>query len=51
MLPVYSRNLLLDNSATTFVFAIALNDLAGAYTIRATDVVTGVPPNDEITLK
>jgi len=29
MLPVYSRNWLLDNSATTFVLPSALNDLAG----------------------
>jgi hypothetical protein len=51
MLPVYARNLLMDNSATTFVLPSALNDVAGAYTIRATDVVTGATAEARITLK
>jgi hypothetical protein len=51
MLPAYARNLLLDNTATTFVLPSALNDLAGAYTIRATDVVTGATAETKITLK
>ncbi len=41
MLPVYARNLLMGNKSATFVFPSALNDPAGSYTIRATDVVTG----------
>jgi hypothetical protein len=51
MLPAYARNLLLDNTATIFVLPSALNDLAGAYTIRATDVVTGATAETKITLK
>jgi hypothetical protein len=51
MLPAYARNLLLDNTATTFFLPSALNDVAGAYTIRATDVVTGATAETKITLK
>jgi hypothetical protein len=51
MLPAYARNFLLDNTATTFVLPSALNDLAGAYTIRATDVVTGATAETKITLE
>jgi hypothetical protein len=51
MLPAYARNLLLDKTATTFVLPSALNDLAGAYTIRATDVATGATAETKITLK
>jgi hypothetical protein len=51
MLPAYSRNLLLAKTATTFVLPSALNDLAGVYTIRATDVVTGATAETKITLK
>src|SRR6185436_11365717 len=41
MLPVYARNLLMDKTSTSFVLPLALNDVAGLYIIRATDVVTG----------
>ncbi len=51
MLPVYASNLLLDNTETKFVLPSALNDLAGVYTIRATDVVTGAAAETKITLK
>jgi hypothetical protein len=51
MLPVYARNLLLENHAIAFVLPSALNDVAGAYTIRATDVVTGATAEATITLK
>jgi hypothetical protein len=51
MLPAYARNLLLDNSTTTFVLPSALNDLPGTYTIRATDVVTGASADSKIILK
>ena len=51
MLPVYARNLLLDNTAATFVLPSALNDVAGSYTIKATDVVTGTTAETRIVLK
>lgn len=51
MLPVYARSLLLNGTATTFVLPSALNDSAGLYTIRATDVVTGATAETKITLK
>src|SRR5258705_7187863 len=50
MLPAYADNVLLDNTATTFVLPSAFNDVAGAYTIRATDVVTGATAETKITL-
>jgi hypothetical protein len=51
MLPVYARSLLLNGTTTTFVLPSALNDIAGPYTIRATDVVTGATAETKITLK
>ncbi len=51
MLPAYASNLLLDSTATTFVLPSALNDPAGAYTIKATDVVTGATAETKINLK
>jgi hypothetical protein len=51
MMPIYARNLMLDNTATSFVLPSALNDAAGAYLIRATDVVTGAIAEARITLK
>ena len=51
MLPVYARNLLLNDASTTFVLPSALNDIAGAYTIRATDVVSGATAETRISLK
>jgi len=51
MMPVYARTLLVNDKASTFVLPSALNDLAGRYTIRATDVVTGATDERKITLK
>jgi len=51
MLPVYARNLLLNDASTTFVLPSALNDIAGTYTIRATDVVSGATAETRISLK
>src|SRR5258705_12205434 len=51
MLPGYARNVRFDNSGATFVLPSALNDPAGAYTIRATDVVTGATAEIKVTLK
>ena len=50
MLPVYARSLLM-NGTTPFVLPSALNDNAGLYTIRSTDVVTGAIAETKIILK
>jgi hypothetical protein len=51
MLPIYARNLLIKNSAGTFVFPSAFNDAIGTYTVVATDVVTGTSSQAKITLR
>jgi hypothetical protein len=51
VLPVYARSLLLNGTASSFVLPSALNDNAGPYAIRATDVVTGATAETKITLK
>jgi hypothetical protein len=51
MLPLYARNLLIENTAGTFVLPSALNDVAGKYIIRATDVVTGATAETKITFE
>jgi len=51
MLPVYARTLLMNDKTSTFVLPSALNDIAGLYTVRATDVVTGATAETKITLK
>ena len=51
MLSDYSNNVLVDSTARTFVLPSALNDPVGAYTIRATDVVTGATVQTRIILK
>jgi hypothetical protein len=51
MMPAYAGNLLLDNVTSTFVLPSALNDPAGVYTLRATDVVTGATAETKIDLK
>jgi hypothetical protein len=51
MFPVYALNVRLNNGAATYVLPSALNDQAGTYTIRATDVVTGATAEIKITLK
>ena len=50
MLPGYASNLDMDHATTTFVLASALNDPAGTYVIRATDVVTGATAETRVTL-
>ncbi|MDQ3175442.1 MAG: beta-galactosidase [Acidobacteriota bacterium] len=50
-LPAYARNVLFDKTATKFVLPSALNDLAGVYIIRGTDVVSGATAETTITLK
>jgi len=51
MLPVYARTLLMNDKASTFVLPSALNDIAGSYTLRTTDVVTGATAEKKIILK
>jgi hypothetical protein len=50
-LPVYARNVLMDNGSSTFILPAALNDPSGRYTIRATDVVTGATVEKKIILR
>ena len=51
LLDIYAGNLLMNDGKATFVLPSALNDAAGAYTIRATDVVTGATAETKIVLK
>ena len=51
MLPVYAQNLLASGSTTNFVLPSALNDAAGVYTVKATDVVTGATAETKIIFK
>jgi hypothetical protein len=51
MLPVYASNVLMDKGSATIVWPSALNDTAGVYTLRATDVLTGATAEARITLK
>jgi hypothetical protein len=51
MLAAYSSNVLLDKDVATIILPSALNDAAGVYTLRATDVVTGAATEAKITLK
>jgi len=50
-LPVYAKNVLMQNGSSTFVLPAALNDPSGTYTIRATDVVTGATAETKLNLK
>ena len=51
MLPEYARNVLIDATSATFVLPSALNDQPGAYTIRATDIVSGAIAETKVDLK
>ena len=50
-LPVYARNVLINNGSSTFILPSALNDPSGRYTVRATDVVTGGTIETRINLR
>jgi hypothetical protein len=50
-LPVYARNVLMNNGSSTFILPSALNDPSGRYTVRATDVVTGATVETKINLR
>ena len=47
----YSANVMLHNRSGTFTLPLALNDVPGKYTIKATDVVTGASFEKTIELK
>jgi hypothetical protein len=51
IIPIYSRNTLLEKGRTTFVVPFALNDQPGKYKVRATDIVTGAFSETTIELK
>ncbi|MFL6208625.1 MAG: beta-galactosidase trimerization domain-containing protein [Pyrinomonadaceae bacterium] len=51
LLPAYASNVLVENGTGNFILPSALNDPAGTYVIRATDVVTGATAETKITLK
>jgi hypothetical protein len=46
----YSKNVLSDGGSVTLVLPSALNDPAGRYTLRATDVITGATAETKIAL-
>ena len=50
-LPIYSKNVLVENGRGTFSLPFALNDPTGKYVVRATDVVTGAVIEKSIELK
>ena len=50
-LPIYSKNVLIQQGRGTFTLPFALNDLAGKYVIRATDIVSGAIVEKSIELR
>lgn len=50
-LPLYSQNLVLEKGAGTFLLPTALNDPAGEYTVKATDVITGATAEAKVMLR
>jgi hypothetical protein len=50
-LPLYFRNVLVQQGRGTFTLPFALNDAAGRYLVRATDVVTGATVEKSIELR
>jgi len=51
LLPAYSPNVLLDGGAGEVVLPSALNDAAGEYTLRVTDVVTAAGAEAKVVLQ
>jgi hypothetical protein len=47
----YAKNLLLDGGRAGFALPTALDDPAGVYTLRATDVVTGASAAAKISVR
>ena len=50
-LELYARNVLVNNGAGSVVLPSALNDPAGEYTLKVTDVITGASAEAKILLK
>lgn len=50
-LPIYSKNVLVQQGRGTFTLPFALNDAPGKYVIRATDVVTGAMVEKSVELR
>lgn len=50
-LPAYAQNALLEDGAGTLVLPSALNDPAGAYTLRVADVLTGAGAEAKVRLR
>lgn len=50
-LPIYSKNLLVQQGRGSFTVPFALNDAEGRYVIRATDVVTGAMVEKSVELR
>jgi hypothetical protein len=50
-LPIYSKNVLVQQGRGSFTLPFALNDAEGRYVIRATDVVTGATIEKTIELR
>ncbi len=50
-IPAYAKNLLLENASGSVVLPSALNDPAGEYAVRVTDVVTGATAEAKVRLK
>jgi len=48
---LYAQNVVLDQGAGTFTLPTALNDPAGEYTIKATEVITGASAEAKVSLK
>jgi hypothetical protein len=50
-IPAYAKNLLMENTSESVVIPSALNDPAGVYTLRVTDVVNGATAEARVRLK
>ena len=50
-LPVYAQNVILDKGGATFTLPSAVNDTPGAYTVRATDILTGATAETKAELR
>jgi hypothetical protein len=50
-LPIYSKNLLVQQGRGSFTLPFALNDAPGKYVVRATDVVSGAVVEKSLELR
>jgi hypothetical protein len=51
MLDAYAKNVLVEGARATVVLPSALDDPAGEYTLRVTDVVSGATAEAKVRLK